>query len=364
MERKLKNRDLILKNLDNSEITVEVISYKIAGFKYRQPLPIVDMNGEISVGYDDKYSINIPAISFLYRVIYNSNEEPIIVSLDVVNAYLMHLSVNGNLKDTSIHSRALIHYFTFLADIGKEWSDMPFIESQRPTYMFKHHLEAMYRSTDNDSNLAGSTVKAYMRNVVNFYRHYVLKKYPFSNPPFENKIIKINLPSSSSSMNNSTTIEVQSSNLRLKASAQHAGVIPLKLRSVSKYEWELIDNLLRNERKVLKNSNGYLYFYKLPIEFSYIFLIMRYTGLRRAEVLTLNDSLIFKPNEEQLGRGYVQINVGPRFGVETKDGKEREIEFPSGLMNEVFEYTLSKRFEKRKEKFISQTPLCQTSCRL
>jgi len=37
------------------------------------------------------------------------------------------------------------------------WSDMPFIESQRPTYMFKLHLEAMYRSTDHESNLAGTT---------------------------------------------------------------------------------------------------------------------------------------------------------------------------------------------------------------
>jgi integrase len=347
-------RQSILKNVDKEEISIEIISYKIAGFKYRQPIIVIDNTDKVTVEYKENNSINIPKITFLYRVISNSDtQEQIIIGLDVVNVYLMHLSVNGNLKDTSTYSRAFIHYFSFLAAINQEWNDMSFIQSQRPTYMFKNHLEAMYRSTDPESNLAGSTVKSYMRSIVNFYRFYVSKKYPFINPPFENKVVKLNLPSPSSSMNSNTTIEVQSSDLRPNVPAQKAGVILHKLRSVNKHEWDLLDKILRVDRKILKNSNGYLYSGSLPLEFSYIFLIMRYTGLRRAEVLTLNSSLIFKPNIEQLKRGYVSITVGPKFGVDTKNDKEREIEFPTGLMDKVYEYLLSERFIKRRNKFLN-----------
>jgi integrase len=48
------------------------------------------------------------------------------------------------------------------------------------------------------------------------------------------------------------------------------------------------------------------------------------------------------------------VTIGPRFGIMTKNSKEREIEIPSALMNNLYQYSISARYIKRRDKFITK----------
>ena len=60
-------------------------------------------------------------------------------------------------------------------------------------------------------------------------------------------------------------------------------------------------------------------------------------------------SLIRKPTQEELQKGYLRLTIGGKDGVETKNSKERIIEFPSLLMKNLYEYTISERYLNRKK---------------
>jgi integrase len=60
-------------------------------------------------------------------------------------------------------------------------------------------------------------------------------------------------------------------------------------------------------------------------------------------------SLIRKPTQEELQKGYLRLTIGGKDGVETKNSKERIIEIPSLLMKNLYEYTISERYLNRKK---------------
>ena len=90
---------------------------------------------------------------------------------------------------------------------------MPYIQSRKPTYSFKRFLEESYRSSDTDIHLAGSTAKAYMRAVVNFYKFYIRKGFRFENEPFEFEMIRQEIESGETQMQGKSYTDVQSTRL-------------------------------------------------------------------------------------------------------------------------------------------------------
>ena len=328
---------------------MELISYKLPAFEYKTPEPHIDENGELIISCADESPVKVPPVTFLFLV--DLNDEGEIISakgVDTANAYLLHLVINNSMKDVSLQSRALIQYFSFLLDKGLEWNQMPTRQSQRPTYRFKRYLEALYRSSED--GLKGSTSKGYMRSVVNFYRYYLQVGYQFPHPPFEHELIKVNISTNASSMMATKRVEVHTTDLRLKIPSPQPSDIPNRLLSLTDNEWNSLDNILRKDRRVIKNIDEYqTYVTTLPIEFSLIFLIMRYTGLRREEVISLKRELLFKPTNEQIKNGYINLTVGYFNGVRTKGGKDREIEIPAILMDKLHTYSRSDRYLKRLE---------------
>ena len=97
------------------------------------------------------------------------------------------MKANLRKKEVNTQAQGLLHYFSFLRDINVKWDDMPIPNRFRPTYAFKKHLKEAYRK----GVLARSTANSYMRVVVNFYKYYLTRKYPFKNPPFLYETVKV-----------------------------------------------------------------------------------------------------------------------------------------------------------------------------
>ncbi|CAM3742696.1 MULTISPECIES: tyrosine-type recombinase/integrase [Halomonas] len=332
---------------------IEIISYQLKNFEFRTPVTGIDANGEVQVGYADEKPHLISDITLLYSLQMDDSGNVVEAKgVEVANNYLMHLMVNKDHKCVSLQSRALIHFFAFLSEHQMRWDVMPHRQNKRPTYRFKKHLEALYRSREAESKLEASTCQGYMRCVVNFYRHMIAKGHPFDNPPFEHEVMVVNVQGGYSSMSATRSINVQTTDLRIKAANRgRRDGIPPKLVSLSKFEWDELDFVLRKDRRIIRNINGREVVGSLAIEFSFIFLIMRYSGLRRGEIITFRASSVFRPTADQIKKGYVTLRIGPSCGVQTKNGTEREIEMPAYLMLKLYEYTMGKRYIRRRNMF-------------
>lgn len=337
---------------------MEIISYEIKDWEYQEPEVYIDEHGELQLRYTGKVQ-QIGPITLLYQIDYDDDDVMHSEPVEAANAYLMYQKIHHEAKCVSVASRALKHYFTFLIDESEKrrnegmpalrWDVMPVRENQRPTYLYRKCLIDCYASEDPEERLARSTANAYMNRVVDFYRHYLKHGFQFGNDPFKHELVTVSVQNSATSMKAQRRMEVHTTDLRLKL-AKDKRKRPSPLTALAPYQWAVLDDILRVKRKVLTMRDGQLILCKLPIEFSLIFLLMRWTGLRREEALTMRASLIFKPNERQLRRGYVEFDIGPSIGVETKFDKHRTIEIPSQLMAELYDYLQSPRYIKRRDK--------------
>ncbi|MFT4763404.1 MAG: hypothetical protein ACI9OH_000491 [Oleispira sp.] len=96
-----------------------IITYPMKRFTYETPKIGVNVDTGELLFLEENGCEGMPvqASTFLFRV--NSDEAGDVISvdsLDDVNAYILHKSVNEDLKDTRPISRALLNYFQFLED--------------------------------------------------------------------------------------------------------------------------------------------------------------------------------------------------------------------------------------------------------
>lgn len=342
--------------------SVGVISYEIKSWEYLEPEVYIDDSGELQLKYSGEKK-QIGPITLLYQVVFDQNNkllhsEP----LDTANVYLMYQKIHNDAKCISLASRALKHFFSFIADenISRRqngqpellWNDMPIRKSDRATYRYKKCLKDCYNSEDPSINLARSTCNAYIRQIVSFYNHYIQRGWDFKEEPFRYEFVSIHIQTPHSSMEGLQKNEILTTDLRLNLGKDRRKK-PNSLTALAPYQWAALEKILLVTRKVVSKRDGQLLQNRFPIEFSWILLLMRWTGLRREEVLTLRATLFYKPNINQLRRGYVEIDIGPSVGVDTKFDKYRTIEIPSKLMEGVFDYLQSARYIKRRDKHIS-----------
>lgn len=337
-----------------------VISYELKDWEYCEPESYIDENGKLRSNVVGEKK-QIGPITLLYLVEFDNNNnivhsEP----LEAANIYLMYLKIERNLKCTSVSSRALKHFFSFMADENKLrhinnqpellWDKMPIRESQRPTYRYRKCLEGCYNSDDPQVHLARSTCNSYMNRIVNFYKYYIENNYYFENVPFQYELIPISIPSKYNYMRPQRRIYVHTTDLRLNL-GKDLRKRPSPLTALTETEWEAIQKIILITRQVLTMRDGRLILTNLPEEFTWILLLMRWTGMRREEVLTLRTTHFFKPNYQQLLNGYVEIDIGPSTGTNTKFGKDRTIEMPSQLMASIYNYLQSSRYITRRRKY-------------
>ncbi len=338
--------------MDKTRYQLDVISYSLPEFNYNTLSTQIDEHGEnqvFEIGYENTLVRKSMFLFWLKTDL--ETDESFIEGINCVNSFLLDLLVNKSLKDISIYSRGLIHYFTKLAEWLLDWNDMPHTLSRRPTYRFKNFLEESYRSSEKENHIAGSTAKAYMRAVVCFYKFYLRKGAYFERPPFKFEEISLKISADETNMVGDRKIIVQTTDVRLKIPKKKAGIAPNKLRALSNNEWKILDHVLRIERRVLKSYDGKLVKCSLPTEYTLIFLLMRHTGIRRAEALTFNEEFLNEIVSKIDSKHFVTVEIGPKQGIATKNDKEREIEIPVELIRQLHKYTLTSRYINRREKF-------------
>lgn len=331
----------------------EIIGYNTLGFEYRTPVAVIDADGVAQLQYlNDPIQTN--NITFLYRVTRDSKTNNVLTSepIDVANIYLMSKRLNDGSKSLSTPIRGLIHYFGFLERINMKWDDMPIRKSNRPTYKYKAALEASYLSQEPEEHLAITTCKNYMNAVVNFYKHYLRIGVRFNEDPFEHELVFVNLKNNYQHMKSSNRKEVHTTDLRLKIGRDRRNDgTSQELFPLSQKEWEEVDKVIRLERKVIANKTGQDRLSPLACEYSLMFLLARYTGLRREEFATLKERHVFKPNQSDKEKGFCSIDIGPSYNSMTKGNVDRTIHIPVSLMNELHSYIGSERYIKRRNKF-------------
>ncbi|ENK2324265.1 site-specific integrase [Vibrio vulnificus] len=347
---------------------------------YNKPVVGIDEDtGEIVADFD---SSGLPPVEmgdmhFLYRFIGEELELDDgtaefhctkIESIDIANAYLIEKALTSDSSSSQSSSlrqssQALREYFQYLYDNNLSWHDFSPINREKPTYRFRRFLKRLAnigveKEEDRiDEPLAVSTVKAYMRCVVNFYKILIEKGFKFNEAPYEYEEVTIYAENQSpNSMQKYRKIVIPSSNLRIKAKSQKS-TIPNYLRAMSEYEFEQFDRQFRLRGwGVRKQVDGKLTRVNISTEIKLQLLLCRYAGLRTEESASIRLFQIFKPNEHQLKTGYVDIHLSPENFNDVKFDKARKVEVPANLMLSMYEYTKKSEYRAKKKKYTEKHP--------
>tara|TARA_R110002012_G_scaffold320218_2_gene542797 strand:- start:2524 stop:4065 length:1542 start_codon:yes stop_codon:yes gene_type:complete len=362
------------------KISYEVSSTQVKPFTYRTPVVGIDEHGEPQVHYATTDPVHIKQITFLNLI--GRDEKGNIVSkkpITEVNNFLMARHIDDGREESNQHSKALIHFFSFLILLQEKWDEeydedlfdelvdsprptwdfMAFRKSQRITYLYRSALKySVIKEPDRSLRLARSTATAYMNNVLGFYKFYLRQGKIFNNPPFEHEVVNLHFEASGQSMKAYMTKLVHTTDLRLNfpKSSRNNGAAgePARrdLSPISDNSWAEIKKILINTRRVIKNVKGQPKWVSLAIEYCLFFLIGRYTGLRKEEVATLHSEQIVNP---PIGKPALWLGVGAEYGSATKDAdgdnKSRKTIISSTIMRLLYEYQRSDRYKKRLAKF-------------
>lgn len=361
-----------------SKISYKITSTQIEPYTYRKPLVVVDEHGELSVEYSKHNPIHIKKIVLLSLV--GRDEEGSLVSdepLEYVNRFILSHHVDDEKEESQQYSKGLLHFFSFLitmqerwdADYDEDlydeiidiprptWDNFPIRKSDRITYQYRKALKDAVLNDPSES-LARTTVTAYMRSVIKFYKFHLRDGYNFPNSPFEHEVITLHFEAGGTSMKAYQSKDIHTTDLRLnfpKSKKNEGGALPSASRELKPFtmrEWNEIEDILINTRRVVKNIAGELSSGSLSIEHCLLFLTARYSGMRKEEVSSLHKGQVVKPDLKKFN---MRIGIGGQYGslTKTKNGgnKSRRTIIKSSVMQMLYEYTRSDRYKKRLIKF-------------
>jgi hypothetical protein len=369
-----------IKTTEIKDYTYTIKTTEIKDYTYRTSLVIIDSNGEPQVEYSKAHPTHIKKLTLLNLV--GRDQSGSIVTyepLDYVNRFLMAHHIDDDKQESDQYSKGLVHFLSFLIQLQLLWDEEydeelfdKFVDSPRPswdymelrkaeriTYQYRKALKySVLEEPNSDLRLARTTATAYMNSVVKFYSFHIRMGYYFNNPPFQHEVVNIHYQAGGSSMKSYMSKAIHTTDLRLnfpKSKKNVGGVLPSSkrgLRPLTTSEWKEAQNILTNTRTVVKNINGEVKTASFPIEYSLFFLIARFTGLRKEEVASLHKGQIIKPDHH---KSLLRFGVGGKYGslTKTKDGgnKSRRTIIPAKLMQKLYEYTRSDRYQKRLKKF-------------
>ena len=362
------------------EIIYEIKTTEIKQYTYRTPLITLDEHGELSIKHSQKQPKHIKKVVLLNLVGRNTNGD--IVSyepLEQVNRFLLAHHLDDNKQESEQYSKGLVHYFSFLLELQRlwdseydedlydelvdlprpSWDKFPFRKSDKATYQYREALiKAVLEPDDPNQAIARTTATAYMGAVVKFYSFHIRNGYKFNNPPFEHEVISIQYQGDSKNIGAYLSKDVHTTDLRLnlgKSKRNEGGALSSTRRDLNPLtnkEWQAVEDILTNTRRVIKNVAGETSTSNLSIEYCLFFLVSRYTGLRKEEVASLHKGQVVKPDNNKKA---VKFGVGGQYGSLTKTAgsgnKSRQTIIPTRIMQLLYEYTISDRYKKRISKF-------------
>lgn len=328
---------------------MDYVIWILPSFKVDQNLSksIDQETGEISFNWDGEPTVikNMP-------LLFKESGQPV----SVVNNWLIYLKASKYRKQVNTQVQALLHYFSFLDELNLEWDEMPVTSRNKPTYRFSKHLKDAVRT----SSLARTTANNYLGSVVNFYKFYLAKGYPFINPPFNYETVKVRVEGSYEYMRDKF-IYANTTDIRLNLPKDSSfGGVSRSLLPLSDREWALVDDVCRVRGKAVSNQNNQSISVNLSQEYKLTIALARYTGLRREELITFRSKFIYRPSNKQLNNKYLihtdGVFISPQLGVETKGSVSRTIELPAALMMNLHKYINSNRYIKRRKLFEQNYP--------
>ncbi|MEZ8927870.1 site-specific integrase [Vibrio lentus] len=366
-------------------ISYEIASTQIKPYTYSKPLVGADENDELFLEYSKHHITHIKNVVLLFLV--GRDEGGCLVSeepLEHVNRFILSHHIDDEKEESEQYSKGLIHFFSFLITMQERWDanydedlydevvdlprptwdNFPVRKSDRITYQYRKALvDAVLNEPDPEKRLARTTATAYMGAVIKFYKFHLRDGYAFTNPPFEHEIVTLNFKANGNSMKGYMSKEVHTTDLRLnfpKSKRNEGGALPSTrrdLKPLTNNEWREVEGILTSTRKVVKNIQGELRSTSIAIEFCLLFLVMRYSGMRKEEASSLHKGQIIKPD---LTKPNLRIGIGGQYGslTKTKGGgnKSRRTIIKSSIMQMLYEYTRSDRYKARLGKFKA---LCQ-----
>ncbi|HBC3577145.1 TPA: site-specific integrase [Vibrio parahaemolyticus] len=334
------------------EYDISYVNHSIKNFMYREFSVESDEDGMLQTRHNGK-SKNLGTMRLLFRITRDKNDVIIDTeSISEVNNWLLYMAVEDGKKDTTRHADALLKYYWYLHDTGKKWDEFPYIKSKKPTYGFKTYLKDLHNSSDKDIHLSRNTANSYINSVVSFYKHHMRNGVRFPNAPFEGEYVKVDTSNDHKHMSGSGRFYVSTTDMRLNLPKDQRYEHRRELIALSNYEWNALDRLLTIGKRVLCQRQGQKHLVSLPEESCLMFRLMRYSGLRREEVVTLLESNVIQPSADS--SSYIMLNIGPAHGTKTKNSKNRKVEIPTLLMKELHEYTLSERYTSRRDKYLEK----------
>lgn len=351
-----------------SETYFEIIGNKVKPFTYRESMARTNADGELTLEFSTISEIvSAESIRFIHKLERDSKTGDIVNSTPVepANIFLMSLHIDNEIEESKQHSKALIHYFTFLLQLREQWKKkkawqkgepepdwyvMHSRKSKRPTYLYRKALKDLVLK---EKSLSRTTAQAYIRRVVEFYKFQIRIGVEFEFPPFEHEVVKINFQASEKNMKGYLAKAVHTTDLRLKfGKDKRNDQVKQALLPLSNKEWINVKRILDTERRVLKNVNGETKWCSFSFEYSLFFRLARYTGMRRIEIASLHlDQL---PKNLSTSKMLYRMTIGEDARSLTKGegNPTREVDIPIKLMNELIDYTNSSRYLTRHNKFI------------
>lgn len=219
-------------------------------------------------------------------------------------------------------------------------------KSNSPVRRYRRHLSDKIMN----SELAVSTAKSHISNVISFYRYLIdYENVSFDYPPWNDRELLVLI---SSNTGGGFIKKVKSTDV---SQAIKGGVSTVSKREYSGYEGRIIDSgdlrpLDMNEQLILLQALKQL---KNP-EMTLIFVIALCTGARLQTILTLRYRCFQDEYDQEAIEVPVYVGRFNRNGngfVDTKNDKSLTIYFPIELYTKIKIYLASERASKRQNKY-------------
>jgi integrase len=259
------------------------------------------------------------------------------------NLYLHNLISKRGLKDTNLHTRALLLFSRWLDSTNRNYSDISAEPKEGVAWQFgdwliDHHLKRINKETgevSNENGLAISTAKSYMHVIIDYYKYLNEKGIlPWSDTvkPFNFHAIRI---SDYDAANDNHMLSHTFKRRALVITTTDRMMSFPKIQSMQ--AWQKLKPLKPDDQAILQkyiNNND---------SKSLMVKLGRDGGLRINEVVTLSERAIYAPLEDPC-----KLILDPVDLVLTKGNKQRTTEIPKALMQELYEYKLSSERSKIK----------------
>lgn len=240
------------------------------------------------------------------------------------------------LSDITLCTEAanLRYFMNVMLDSEIDYLDFKGREFERPTYIFKAHFKLAVARREIDAEVANNKI----RTVVRFYRWKInYRNFTPVKPAWRESTVHV---SHTTAYGVTRFREVITTDLTFAKNKDQSSDFIYdggKLRPLDKFEQDAMI-------KALLELNN--------IEMLLIFILALFSGMRIQTVLTIRIGDVINAPEDDVST--YPISAGEDTLVDTKYGKQQNIEVPGWVHHRLFTYIQSERYQGRKNQALER----------